>query len=89
MEIMRVMYGLPQSGIIENNLLAQRLSNDVYYQVKQTPILWQHVWILISFTLVVENFGIGYVGREHVDILMSASKMYYEKITTDWEGKLY
>ena len=55
------MYRLPQSGILANNLIAQRLSNHGYYQVKQTPGLWQHVWRPISFTLLVENFGIGYI----------------------------
>ena len=59
----RVVYVLPQAGILEKNLLAQRLSNHGYYQVKKKQILWQHVWRPISFTLVVEDFGIGYLGR--------------------------
>ena len=46
------------------------------------------MWIPISFTLVVDDFVIGYVGRENADHMMSALKMYYENITTDWEGKL-
>ena len=33
----------------------------------------------ISFTLIVDDFGIGFVRREHADHLMSALKMYYEK----------
>ena len=37
MEIIQGMYGLPQSVIIKNNLLAQRLDNHGYYQVKRTP----------------------------------------------------
>ena len=36
-----------------------------------------------------QDFGIGYVGCEHADHLMSALKMYYEYITKYWEGKLY
>ena len=63
MEIIRGMYGLPQAGILANNLLSQRLINHGYYQVNQTPRLWIHVYITLSFTLLVENFGIGYVGR--------------------------
>ena len=47
------------------------------------------MWRPISFTLVVDDFVIGYVGRKHADHHMSALKMYYEKIITDWEGKLY
>ena len=55
-----------------------------YYQVKRTPGLCQNVWKTISFALALENFGIRYVGREHADHLMSALKIYYEKITIDW-----
>ena len=47
------------------------------------------MWITISFTLVGGNFGIFNVGRENADNLMSALKIYYAKITTEWEGKLY
>ena len=34
------MYGLPQSGILANRLLAKRLSKHGYYQVRHTPGLW-------------------------------------------------
>ena len=44
MEIIRGMHGLPQSSILENNLISQRLSNHEYYQVKKTPGLWRNVW---------------------------------------------
>ena len=44
MEIIRGMYGLPQAVILANNILAQRLINHGYYQVKQTQGLWLHVW---------------------------------------------
>ena len=80
MEIIRVMYGLPQAGILANNLPAQRLGNHGCYQVKNLPVLWLNSWISISFTLVVDNFGIGYIGQEHADHLMSALIMYYEKL---------
>ena len=83
------MYGLPQAGIIANNLPAQLLGNNGYYQVKNTSGLWHHIWSTISFTFAVEDFGIGYIGSEHADHLMSTLKIYYEKITTDWEGSLY
>ena len=76
------MYRLPQSGILANNLIAHRSSNHGYYTVNQTLGLWRHVRRPISIILVVENFGIGYVGREHADNLMSALEIYYENITT-------
>ena len=39
--------------------------------------------------MVEEDFGFGYIGQEHADHLMNTLKIYYENITTDWEGKLY
>ena len=43
-KIIRGMYGLPEVGILANNSLTQRLSNHGYYQVKQAPGFWRHVW---------------------------------------------
>ena len=47
------------------------------------------MWRPISLTLVVDNFGIGYVGIDHADHIMSALKICYNNITMYWEGKLY
>ena len=62
-EIIRGMCELPQAGILANNLITHRLRNHSYYQVKLTPGLWRHLCRSISFTLVVDDFEIGYVGR--------------------------
>jgi hypothetical protein len=43
-EIRKGMYGLPQAGIIANQLLKKRLSKKGYYQCQHTPGLWRHVW---------------------------------------------
>ena len=42
------------------------------------------MWRPISITLVVYNFGIGYVGRDHADNIMSVLKIHNENIRTDW-----
>jgi hypothetical protein len=47
-----------------------------------------HISCLIQFTLVVDNFGIKYVGKEHANHLLSTLKEHYT-IDIDWEGKLY
>ena len=65
MEIQWAMYGLPQDGILSNKLLKQRLAKHGYYKVVHTPGLWKHISKPISFTLVVDDFGIKYVGKEH------------------------
>ena len=49
-----------------------------YYEVPHTPGLWKHTTQLISFTLVVDNFGIKYVGRKHNDHLLGVLKQHYK-----------
>jgi hypothetical protein len=88
MEIRRAMYGLPQAGVLANKLLKQRLAKHGYYEVAHTPGLWKHISRPISFTLVVDDFGIKYVGKEHADHLLNALKQDYT-IDIDWTGSLY
>jgi hypothetical protein len=42
----------------------------------------------ITFTLVVDNFGVKYVRKEHADHLIWCIKQKYE-LTKDWAGNLY
>ena len=88
LEIRRSVYGLPQAGVLANKLLRKRLAPEGYFEVAHTPGLWRHVTRPISFTLVVDDFGVKYVGKEHADHLISVLKKHY-KIAEDWEGNLY
>ncbi|KAL7474998.1 hypothetical protein ACHAW6_000931 [Cyclotella cf. meneghiniana] len=72
------MYGLPQTGILTNRLLKQCLATHGYYEVAHTPGLWKHISCPISFTLVVDDFGIKYVSKEHADHI---SLQPYKNIT--------
>ena len=76
-EIRRAMYGLPQAGILAIKLLKQRPAKHGYYEVVHTPGLWKHNTRPISFTLVVDNFDIKYVGKEHADHLLNALRQHY------------
>ena len=87
-EISRGMYGLPQSGIIAQEQLEKRLEKHGYKQSKIIPGFWTHEWRPISFTLVVDDFGVKYVGREHAEHLLAAIKEEYE-CTADWNGNRY
>ena len=87
-EVRRGMYGLPQAGIIAQDLLTKRLHKAGYYQSKITPGYWRHNWRPISFTLVVDDFGVKYINKADVEHLMSVLKQDYE-IDTDWEGTRY
>ena len=82
------MYGLPQAGILAQELLEKRLNKHGYHQSKFTPGLWTHEWRPICFTLVVDDFGVKFVGREHADHLVNAIKENYD-VTEDWQGKRY
>jgi hypothetical protein len=44
MEIRRGIYGLPQAGILANQLLTTRLVPHGYEQCCHTPGLWRHKW---------------------------------------------
>ena len=65
-EVTKRMYGLPQAGLLANELLEQRLNKHGYFQSKLVPGLWKHTTRPISFTLIVDNFGVKYIGKEQV-----------------------
>eukprot|EP00957_Ditylum_brightwellii_P205958 15346142-Ditylum_brightwellii.AAC.2 len=58
MELHKCMYGLPQAGILANNLLTKRLTTKGYRPCQHTPGLWKHDWKSVTFSLVVDDFGI-------------------------------
>ncbi len=37
----------------------------------------------------MDNFGLKYVGKEHVDHLIATLRQHYTPVAEDWEGKLY
>ena len=82
------MYGLPQAGLLANELLEKRLNAKGYKQSKLVPGLWKHEWRPIQFTLVVDDFGVKYVGEEHANHLKDTLLEHY-KVTTDWTGTRY
>ena len=55
------MYGLPQAGILAQQLLEKQLNNKGYSQENLVPGLWTHSWRPITFTLCVDDFGVKYV----------------------------
>ena len=87
-EIRKAIYGLPQAGALANKLLKKRLAPAGYYEVPHTPGLWKHIHRPVAFSLVVDDFGVKYVGKAHADHLIRALKKDYE-ISEDWTGGLY
>jgi hypothetical protein len=84
-EINKGVYGLKQAGKLANDLLTERLQEHGYYQCPLTPGLWRHQWRPVSFVLIVDDFGIKYVGKRHADHLLTALQQHYT-VTTDWTG---
>jgi hypothetical protein len=82
------MYGLPQAGIITQQLLEKQLQQHRYHQSKATPGLWKHNTRPISFTLVIDDFGVKYVGEENTQHLLDTMRQFY-KCSCDWDGKQY
>jgi len=87
-EIRKGVYGLPQAGKLANDLLTKRLNAEGYYQAETTPGLWRHKWRPVTFSLIVDDFGIEYVGERHALHLRSVLQQHYT-ITEDWKGKKY
>ena len=77
-KVRRGMYGLPQAGIIAQELLKKGLLKAGYTQSKVTPGYWKHEWRPLSFTLVVDDFCVKYIGAEHVQHLLQVLKQDYE-----------
>ena len=82
------MCGLPQAGVLAKNLLKKRFSEHDYFELLHTLGLFMHKTRPIWFTLVVNNFGVKYVGEEHAKHLMSVLREFY-KVEEDWTGGLY
>ena len=56
--------------------------------MKFTSGLWQHVWRPVTFTLVVDDFGIKFTGDTHANHLIQTLKKDYD-ITIDTRGQLF
>ena len=87
-EITGAMYGLSASGYIANQDLQKHLAKYNYFPTKQNPGLWKHLIQPISFTLVVDNFGVKYSNKDDMDHLFAAIKEKYP-FKIDWTGTKY
>jgi hypothetical protein len=88
MRVQKGMYGLPQAGIIAQQLLKKHLVANGYHQSTVNPGFWKHDWRPISFALCVDNFGVKYVGIEHAKQLLQTLNMHYTT-SHDWKAERY
>ena len=85
-KIIKGCYGLPQAGMMANNLLHMLLINTGYYETTTTPGIWCHKWRPIMLVLIVDDFGIKYVGDNHLHHLRAVLTNHYT-ILEDLDGK--
>ena len=55
-KIIKGIYGLTQTGILENKQLRQSLKKDGYFPYRNSVGLWKHYHRTVWFTLVVDDF---------------------------------
>jgi hypothetical protein len=84
-KIQKGMYGLPQAGLIVQELLQEHLAKVGYHQSKIIPGLWTHETRKTCFTLFVDGFAIEYTNMEDAPHLINALKKDYT-ITIDWDA---
>ena len=77
-EVRKGMPGLKQAGAIAHKRLASHLNDNGYYQARHTPSLWKHATLPISFTLVVDDFGVKYFGKHAPSHLIATLKKQYD-----------
>jgi hypothetical protein len=82
------MYRLKQAGLLANQLLQTRLSPFGYNPAHHTPGPWLHKTRPISFSLVVDDFAVNYVSKQHADHLRHTLLRTYE-LKTDWAATVY
>ena len=70
-------YGLPQAGKLAQDRLVEHLAKHGYHQAANTPCLFKHDSNSVSFTLVVDDFGIKYTKAEDADHLLTVLRKLY------------
>jgi hypothetical protein len=76
-EIRQGCYSLPQAGILANNLHLSCLEAKDFYEATSTPGLWHHKWRPIQFCLIINDFGVKYVGSDHFTYLLNILKKFH------------
>jgi hypothetical protein len=68
-EVRGSMYGLSQAGKLAHDLLQQRLAKHGHAPIPNTPGLWKHTTRPVTSTLIVDDTGVKYIGRENAEHL--------------------
>ena len=80
-EILKCMYGLPQSGLLSQRRLIAHLAKHGYEQTPNVPCLFKHKTRHVVFTLVVDDFAVKY--KEEADaahLIATLEELYKIKV---------
>ena len=86
--INKAWYGLKNAGRIAHDDLVQHLQKHGFVQAQKTDGLFTHILRDISFTLVVDDFGIKFTNKQDCDYLIKIMREKY-KFKVDYEAKQY
>ena len=86
-EIQKGMPGLKQVGVIAHQGLSNRLELAEHKPCMNSPSLWKHTTLSISFTLVVDDLGAKHIETKLAQHLIDVLRNKYET-STDWAGKV-
>ena len=64
------MYGLPQAGMIAQEILEKQLGEHGYHQSKIINSFWKHKTRPISFCVTIDDFAVKYVNQGDADHLI-------------------
>ena len=82
------MYGLPHTGIIPQKLPKERIEKHGDRHSDKTPGFWKNYTRPISFTLIVDDFRVKYVGKKHSNHLINVLEKHYT-VAEDCEDEKY
>ena len=87
-QVEKGMYGVPHTGIVTQDILTKRFNDGGYRQHDKTPGFWKHDTGPIYYALIVDYFGVKYVGKEHAQHLVDVPEELYV-VANDWTKKKY
>ena len=86
--IRKGIYGLPQTRLLFTRTPGTKVAMSGYTWSKHSLGLWTHNRRSIQFCLIVDKFGVKYIGKENIEHLKWILKQHYE-LSTDWMGAKY
>jgi hypothetical protein len=88
-QIQKCMYGLPQAGRLSQLRLISHLAKHGYHQSPNTPCLFQHETLDVTFCLVVDDFGARYCTQSDADHLITTLRANDYELIIKTTGDTY